>query len=111
MDENNHRPAGILPNLSTAFERYLFKQISNFLESIFSKFLCSFRKGRNAQHCCTTLLTLLEKLLKSMDKWMLFGTLLMDVSKAFDCLPHGLLKAKLFAYAFILVQQGFFLIT
>ena len=65
----------------------ILKQISNYLESIFSKFLCCFRKGHNAQYC---FLARLEKWCKSMDQGMLFGALLTDLSNAFDCLPHDL---------------------
>ena len=49
------------------------------------------------QHC---LITLIEKWKERVDNSGAFGALLTDLSKAFDCLPHELLIAKLDAYGF-----------
>ena len=45
-------------------------------------------------------MTLIEKWKKSVDNGGTFGTLFTYLSKAFDCLPHELLTAKLDAYGF-----------
>ena len=43
---------------------------------------------------------MLEKWKNAVDKGKVFGALLTDLSKAFDCLPHELIVAKLNAYRF-----------
>ncbi len=42
----------------------------------------------------------IEKWKKYLDNSGMVGTVLMDLSKAYDCLPHDLLIAKLEAYVF-----------
>ena len=58
---------------------------------------CGFRKGHTAQHC---LLVLIEKYRKVLDKRGFACLLLTDLSKAFDCIDHELIIAKLHAYGF-----------
>ena len=90
--KENYRPVSILPVLSKIFERIMFMQMSAFFEDIFSKQQCGFRKGYNTQQC---LLKMLEKWKRSVDKVKVFGALLTGLSKAFDCLDHERLIAKL----------------
>ena len=94
-DKKNYRPVSILPNLSKIYERLIYKQLSKFSNNIMSKFQCGFRKGFNAQDC---LIVMIEKWKRMLDKGGTCGALLTDLSKAFDCLPHDLLLAKLHAY-------------
>ena len=58
---------------------------------------CGFRKGMSTQSC---LLFMIEKWRKCLDNKVKTGVLLTDLSKAFDCLYHELLIAKLSAYGF-----------
>ena len=55
------------------------------------------RKGYSAQHA---LVRLLEKFKISLEEGGKAGAVMMDLSKAFDCIRHDLLIAKLHAYGF-----------
>ena len=96
-EKDNFWPASILPNLSKVFERCIYNQIAQFFDKILSKHQCGFRKGHSAQH---SLIVLFKKWKESVDQGHVFRALLTDLSKAFDCLPHKLLIAKLNAYGF-----------
>ena len=98
-NKENYRLVSILPTLSKILERILFEQVSVYFDKFLSDQQCEFRKGYSTQHC---LLNLLEKWKNSVDKGKVFGALLTDLSKAFDCLDHELLTAKLNAYGFTL---------
>ena len=68
------------------------KQLSDHFDNIFSKFQCGFRKGFGAQHC---LLLMIDIWTKAVDSNKVFGVILTDLSKAFDCICHDLFVAKL----------------
>ena len=75
----------------------MHRQINDYFESLLSKFQCGFRQEFGAQHC---LLVMVEKLKKIRDNKGVFAAVLTDLSKGFDCIPHGLLIVKLNAFGF-----------
>ena len=94
-DKSNYRPVSILPLISKVFERKIFEQLSNYLETFFNSLLCGFRKKHGTQHA---LFNLLCKWKRQLDEKGFVASILMDLSKAYDCLPHDLIIAKLEAY-------------
>ena len=72
-------------------------QILEYINKYVSPYRCGFRKGYSTQHCLTVMI---ERWKSALDKNKIAGALLTDLSKAFDCLNHELLLAKLDAYAF-----------
>ena len=67
----------------------------DYVENIFNVILCGFRKAHSTQHA---LFKLLQSWQKELDEKGMVATVLMDLSKAYDCIPHDLLIAKLNGY-------------
>ena len=95
--KENYRPISVLPSASKVFERIMLNQIYNYIIVKLFPLLCGFRKGYSTQHA---LLRLIEGLKRCLDKKDVAGAVLMDLSKAFDCLLYILLLAKLKSYGF-----------
>ena len=93
--KNNYRSVNLLPVLSKLFESIMAEQLTTYFEHILSPLLSAYRKGYSCQH---VILRLTELWRNALDNNKYVGTVAMDLSKAFDCMPHGLLLAKLHAY-------------
>ena len=65
------------------------------LSEYMSHFVSVYREGYNTRH---VLVRLIEKWRKNLDDGCIVGGVLMDLSKAFDCIPYDLLIAKLDSY-------------
>ena len=67
------------------------------MNNLFSPFNSAYRESYNTQH---VLIRIIEEWRKDLHNNLFIGTVLMYLSKAFDCLPHDLVIAKLAASGF-----------
>ena len=102
----SYRPISTLSNLSKVFEKLVSSQINQFFKNKFSRHLCGFCANYSTQHALFNLLQKWQSCLATSGR---VGTSLMDLSKAFDCLPHELLIAKWAAYGFSQINSLKFL--
>ena len=70
--------------MSNIYEKYNHNSISSYAETILSNLISAYKKPFSSNHV-------------SQDKNFV-GTVLMDLTKAFDCIPHDLRVVKLHAY-------------
>ena len=93
----NYRSVSILNCFSKNFEKFLLEKFKPFINSFLSEYIAAYRENYRTNH---VLIRLIENWKKARDEKLLAGTVLMDLSKAFECIPHDLIIAKLHAYAF-----------
>ena len=92
LDKKNYRPINILNTFTKVFERFYLTRMTPIFDKIMSENLSAFRKSYSTQH---VLLRLTEQWRSFLDDNKYVGAVLMDLSKAFDCLPHDLLICKI----------------
>ena len=95
LDKKNFRPVTVLPAFAKVFEKIIHMQMTEHFESIFHDYMFAYRKFHG---CPSALLTLTEDWRAELEKRKVIGAVAIDLSKAFDCLPHELLLEKLKFY-------------
>ena len=88
LNKENYRPISILRIISKVFERAFANQMTVFFDTIFNPLLSAYRLGYG---CHDLLLKYIETWKSALDSNLYVGSVMMDLSKAFDCLPHKLL--------------------
>ena len=78
------------------YDRFLHEQFHPFVETFLLGFAAAYRERYSCNH---VLMQLIENWKRALDEHFQIGTVLIDLSKAFDCIPPDLLIAKLFAYS------------
>ena len=96
-EKENYRPVSIISVISKILERCLYDQIYKSIDNTLSRHQMAYRKAYNSQH---SLIAMFEKWKENLDKGAECGSLFVDLPKAFYCLQHDLLLAKLNVYGF-----------
>ena len=78
--------------MSKIYERCIHNSLSSYAETKLSNSISPYNKSYSSNH---VLLRLIENCKNYWDNKDFVGTVLMDLSKAFDCIAHDLLDKKL----------------
>jgi hypothetical protein len=97
QDPSSYRPIGVTDNLSKIVEKIIFNRFENF--TISSNYTDPNQFGFK-KNCGTelALIHLFYHILSSIDKGLLVLVIFLDCSKAFNSLPHFVIKEKLSHY-------------
>ena len=101
LNKDNYRSVNLLPVLSKVMEKIMYNQIYEHMTHYFHSYLSGFRKNHS---CQDILMRMIEDWREALDNALSIGVIAIDLSKAFDCMPHGLLLGKLSAYGFDLAS-------
>lgn len=96
---SNYRPISVLSLLSKIIEKHVAKYLNSYLTE--HDLLYERQSGFRSKHSCETALTaIIDDWISAIDKNEIVGTVLLDLSKAFDLVSHRLLLEKLRNYQF-----------
>ena len=97
LHPNNYRPISSLPILNKIFEKLLHSRLNNFFEQngIFTDNQYGFRKGKSTSDAVNDLLNNIYQAINGNEY---LGAVFLDLSKAFDTVPHDILLQKLEHY-------------
>ncbi len=95
MIKDNYRPISLLEIVSKVFETIVAEQLMEYFKDMFDPMLCAYRKKYDTEH---VLIKLIVSWKYAFDNDNFVGTVLMDFSMAFDCIPHGLLITTMSAH-------------
>ena len=97
LQKKKNRPGSLLPHTSNVFDRIIHKRITNYMRDKLNKSITGFRKSLGTQN---SLVVMLEKWKRAIDKGECVSALFMDLSRTVDTINHDLTIAKLKAYDF-----------
>ena len=96
---NNYRPISILSAINMLFEKLLYKRMYNYLTkfNILYKYQFGFRSGHSTNHALTEMT---DNIKMAMNNQEFLCGIFIDLSKAFDTVPHNLLLDKMYHMGF-----------
>ena len=96
-DPNNYRPISLLPTISKILEKIIYKRVFKFIlnQNIICPSQYGFVKGRSTEQAMTDIILKITNAIEN--KKFAIG-LFLDLSKAFDSIPHDILLWKLSLY-------------
>ena len=100
----NYKPVSLLNIFTKIYERFIHENVT-IVDTVLSKFISAYRKPYSSNH---VLVRLIESSKKSLDQKKFVGAVLMDLSKAFDSIPHDLLIEKIRSNGFSKKSLVFF---
>ena len=90
-----YRAVSILNEMSKIYERCIHNSISSCTDTVLSNCISAYKKSYSSNH---VLFRFIENWSQSRENKNFVGAVLIDFPKAFDCIPHDLIAAKLHAY-------------
>ena len=94
---NNYRPISVLSFFSKVFEKIVYNHVLDFIDdnNVLYDYQYGFRHSHSTQQA---IITLVDRITKSLDKGHIAITILLDLKKDFDTVDHRILLRKLYAY-------------
>ena len=94
---NNYRPISVLSFFSKVFEKIVYNHVLDFIDdnNVLYDYQYGFRHSHSTQQA---IITLVDRITKSLDKGHIAITILLDLKKAFDTVDHRILLRKWYAY-------------